>query len=88
MATSAEADDVSTISGSTLEKACRELGEVPATRAAIIEELRGRIAQWEESHADEGLTLPRRDAAFLLRFLRARKFDVERALTLFINYHK
>lgn len=90
MATSAvtEADDVSTISGATLEKACRELGEVPASRAAVIEELRGRIAQWEESHAEEGLALPRREAVFLLRFLRARKFDVERALTLFINYHR
>lgn len=90
MATSAvtEADDASTISGATLEKACRELGEVPASRAAVIEELRGRIAQWEESHAEEGLALPRREAVFLLRFLRARKFDVERALTLFINYHR
>ena len=87
MATSDESD-ISTISGATLEKAQRELGEDPTTCAVIVEELRGRIAQWEESHTDEGVSLPRRDGAFLLRFLRARKFDVERALNLFINYHK
>lgn len=28
-----------------------------------------------------------KDDSFLLRFLRARKFDVDRALQLYINYH-
>lgn len=30
----------------------------------------------------------RKDSAFLLRFLRARKFDVSRAVTLYTNYYQ
>ena len=30
----------------------------------------------------------RKDDSFLLRFLRARKFDQERSLQLYINYYK
>ena len=87
MATSA-GDGISCISGETLEKARRELGEDPETRAAIIQELRDKIEQWEPTPEEEGLTFPRKDDKFLLRYLRARKFDTDRALQLYVNYHK
>ena len=87
MATSA-GDGISCISGETLEKARRELGEDPETRAAIIQELRDKIEQWEPSPEEEGLTFPQKDDKFLLRYLRAKKFDTDRALQLYVNYHK
>lgn len=87
MATSA-GDGISSISGETLEKAQRELGENPETRGAIIQELRDKIEQWEPSPEEEGLTFSQKDDQFLLRYLRAKKFDTERALQLYVNYHK
>lgn len=85
---------LSEISGATLEKAIKELKEVPDQRLEKIEELRGRIRRWEadpNNPDEEGLTFPTdrlENDKFLLRFLRARKFDVERACRLFVNYHK
>jgi len=87
MATSAE-DGISCISGETLEKARRELGEDPKTRGAVIPELRDKIEQWEPSPEEDGLTFSRKDDKFLLRYLRAKKFDTDRALQLYVNYHK
>ena len=67
-----------------LEKAKRELNEIPEQRAEFIRELRERIA----TRPDEELAIfSRGDDAFLLCFLRARKFDVERSLELYVNYH-
>lgn len=34
-----------------------------------------------------GITFERKDGPFLLRFLRARKFDKDRSLTLYLQYH-
>ena len=85
---SACGDGITSISGETLEKAKRELGELPERRAEDIQQLRERVGQWEQSPEEEGLSFPRKDDKFLLRFLRARKFDQDRALQLFINYHK
>ena len=82
---------VSSISGATLEKARRELFEEPATRLESIAQLRERVEQWRPSGTEEGLDLleqGRKDDRFLLRFLRAKKFDVERSLQLYVNYHK
>jgi len=87
MATST-GDEISCISGETLEKARRELGEDPKTRGAIIQELRDKIEHWEPSPEDEGLTFSRKDDKFLLRYLRAKKFDTDRALQLYVNYHR
>lgn len=84
----------SEISGATLEKARRELNEDPDTRLEKIEELRSKIEAWEADPDDpdtQGLSFPVdkvQDDKFLLRFLRTKKFEVDRACTLFVNYHK
>ena len=78
-------DGISAISGETLEKAMRELGEVPEKRPEAIQELREKIEHISE---EEGLTFERKDDKFLLRFLRARKFNSDRALQLYVNYYR
>jgi len=67
-----------------LQKAVSELNE-PENND---ERLR-RIDALRKSFLDECNELPiaRRDDAFILRFLRARKFNHERALKMLINYH-
>ena len=82
---------VSSLSGATLEKAIKELNEPEddGQRRLLIEELRKRLRSWQpkEQH-EEGVTLTRLDEdKFLLRFLRAKKFDLNRAEVLYINYH-
>lgn len=83
---------VSEISGETLVKAMKELGEVPEKRKEVIEEFRTKLESWEADPKDpheQGLTLHRiEDDKFLLRFLRARKFDIERSTKLFVNFYK
>lgn len=85
---------VSRISGSTLDKAMKELGEIPERRMEMIEKLRDKLKLWQADPGDsdeESLTLPLNkieEDAFLLRFLRARKFDIERSTKLFVNYFK
>ena len=82
------------ISGTTLEKARRELNEDPEQRQTKVDELRSKIENWEADSADpdeQGLSFPQNkveDDRFLLSFLRTKKFDVDRACTLFVNYHK
>jgi retinaldehyde-binding protein 1 len=84
---------VSSISGETLEKAMKELGEIPEKRVEMIEELRSKLMSWEANPDDpheKDLTLHHRleDDKFLLRFLRARKFNIKRSAELFVNYFK
>jgi len=43
-------------------------------------------AKFKSTYPD--LTLIREDDLFIIRFLRARKFDQERALAILYNYHK
>lgn len=78
-----------TISGATLTKAMKELGEDPNTREEHIAELRRRIRVWEPKGGEKDIQFSRlEDDKFLLAFLRARKFDVDKALQLFVNYHQ
>ena len=83
---------VSTISGATLEKAMKELNEDPDKREEQIKEFRERLEAWRpnpEDPLEENLQLGRVDEdKFLLCFLRARKFDLDRAVTLYVNYFK
>lgn len=89
----AEGSVATSLSGTTLEKAVRELNEPQddGQRRQLINELRRRLQSWRpkaESPDEEGVTLTRvEEDKFLLRFLRAKKFDLNRAEQLFINYH-
>lgn len=38
--------------------------------------------------SESGVTFDRMDGKFLLRFLRARKFNIDRAVQLYVNYYK
>ncbi|XP_033611360.1 alpha-tocopherol transfer protein isoform X3 [Cryptotermes secundus] len=59
----------------------RNLGELPDTRLNLVQELRNVIYE-------RGEVVPHRtDDSFLIRFLRARRFDVEKAHRLMNNYY-
>ncbi|XP_064597382.1 alpha-tocopherol transfer protein-like [Liolophura sinensis] len=72
---------VCTLSTELVAKAERELNEKAEWRSRDIQALRDMVIK----HG--GLTI-RTDDAFLLRFLRARKFDYDRALKLLVNHYK
>lgn len=79
---------ISNLCPASLEKARKELHEDPATRSEVIQELRERINAWKPSKGEEkSLILSDGEDSFLLMFLRARKFDVDKALLLYVNYH-
>ncbi|XP_039256805.2 alpha-tocopherol transfer protein-like [Styela clava] len=73
------------LSPETLKKAIDELNEPEdnTERLAAIDKLRARFQK-----ENDGSELIRSDDAFLLRFLRVRKFNEDRALTTLVNYHK
>ena len=78
-----------TVSGATLTKAMKELGENPNTRDDTIAELKQRICGWVPNGGERDIEFSRSDDdKFLLAFLRARKFDVDKALQLYVNYHQ
>lgn len=53
-----------------------------------IAELREKIMVAQRSSEHKGILFARQDDSFLLRFLRAKKFNVERSLQLYLNYYK
>ena len=71
---------------SVLEKAKLELNEVPEDIQSAIEELRKSIEESNESDKPPFIRLD--DNAFLLRFLRAKKYRQGDALKQYMNYCK
>ncbi|XP_077869746.1 alpha-tocopherol transfer protein-like isoform X2 [Saccoglossus kowalevskii] len=70
------------LSATMQEKAKRELNEDPSTRNAKIDELRARFKKERPE-----IKLPPEDA-FLVRFLRCKKFDVDRAFKMLVHYYE
>ncbi|XP_063239797.1 alpha-tocopherol transfer protein-like isoform X2 [Bacillus rossius redtenbacheri] len=64
-----------------LEYARQHLGESPDTKMAAVQELRDLVYERGEAQPH------RTDDAFLVRFLRARRFDVEKAHQLMVDYY-
>lgn len=87
MSTSLEVDStlqenyVCSLTPELIQKAREELQEKPEWRLRDVQALRDMI--WK----DYPNLRTRVDDAFLLRFLRARKFDYDRALQLLVNYY-
>ncbi|TFK03759.1 lathosterol oxidase [Platysternon megacephalum] len=69
------------LSPDLIAKAREELQEKPEWRLCDVQALRDMVCK---DYPTLGTCL---DDAFLLRFLRARKFDYDRALQLLVNYH-
>lgn len=78
---SAPAGYVCSLTEDLVAKAREELQEKPEWRLRDVQALRDMVRK-ECPHLSTSL-----EDAFLLRFLRARKFDYDRALQLLINYH-
>ena len=75
----------------------RELGETPAVRASALKELRARLVKLEQEgvtktrylwkrDSKSPIAFARKDDQFLICFLRARKFRVDDAERLVVNY--
>ncbi|XP_070563620.1 alpha-tocopherol transfer protein-like [Ptychodera flava] len=73
---------VCNLSEKSLEKARQELNEDPETRDQKIDELRAKFAKEKPE-----VKLPP-DDAFLVRFLRNKKFDVQRAYNMLLHYYE
>ncbi|CAM9901320.1 unnamed protein product [Lampetra planeri] len=74
----------------TLQKARDELNETDERRGSAVQELREMIMERADTDEDFCMTVAAKmrakDDAFLLRFVRARKFDVPRAYDLVKGY--
>ncbi|KAJ8369696.1 hypothetical protein SKAU_G00097240 [Synaphobranchus kaupii] len=70
-----------TLTPELVAKAREELQEKPEWRLRDVQALRDMVLKEQPN------LRTRLDDAFLLRFLRARKFDYDRALQLLLNYH-
>ncbi|KAJ8016973.1 hypothetical protein DPEC_G00012950 [Dallia pectoralis] len=70
-----------TLTPELVTKALEELQEKPEWRLRDVQALRDMVLKEQPN------LRTRLDDAFLLRFLRARKFDYDRAMQLLLNYH-
>ncbi|XP_033730024.1 alpha-tocopherol transfer protein-like [Pecten maximus] len=79
--TEAQSEYVCTLPQELVEKAEKELNEKPQWRSRDIQALRDMVVKQRDLKI-------RTDDAFLLRFLRAKKFDYDRAFQLIMNHYK
>lgn len=63
------------------ERAVTELGETPELRAKCLQEFKAIVLEIKDFR-------PRTDDEFLLRFLRAKKFDLDRAVSTYKRYFR
>ncbi|OQR78406.1 alpha-tocopherol transfer protein-like [Tropilaelaps mercedesae] len=63
------------------KRAEQELGETPEIRARALQQLAEKLRTQNEFR-------PRMEEDYLIRFLRAKKFDVERAFSLMRNFYR
>lgn len=63
-----------------MKKAEQELGENDIVRSVKLKQLEERIIQ------NENIPPCRRDNAFLLRFLRVKKFDVDKSFRMVLKF--
>jgi len=72
---------LSELSPNLIEKARNELNEDPKTRIDFIEELREKT----KTRADLKIEQADKD---LIKFLRAKKFDIDRSFNLLVTYYE
>ena len=69
----------------TMLKARKELNEIPGEKEEKLELFQKRI---RDSQSSELPQRARQDDRMLVRFLRARKYNVDKALHLYFSYHR
>lgn len=69
----------------TLVKARNELNEIPGEKEEKVELFRQRIK--DAAISDPLLRCTRTDDRMLVRFLRVKKYDVDKALHLYSSYY-
>ena len=69
----------------TMLKARKELNEIPGEKEEKLELFQKRI---RDAQSNELPQRARQDDRMLVRFLRARKYNVDKALHLYFSYHR
>lgn len=69
----------------TMLKARKELNEIPGEKEEKLELFQKRI---RDAKSNELPQRARQDDRMLVRFLRARKYNVDKALHLYFSYHR
>lgn len=69
----------------TMLKARKELNEIPGEKEEKLELFQKRV---RDAQSNELPQRARQDDRMLVRFLRARKYNVDKALHLYFSYHR
>ena len=69
----------------TMLKARKELNEIPGEKEEKLELFQKRV---RDTQSNELPQRARQDDRMLVRFLRARKYNVDKALHLYFSYHR
>ena len=77
---------VTLLSEETLLKARNELNEIPGEKEEKVQSFRLRIQ--DAQHRNQLLQRARVDDRMLVRFLRIKKYNVDKAMNLYLNYYR